>query len=554
MSPKVAESFEIPVSSTSSKANLLHRFLDLYCTNFGPLWPLLTLLTLDPDTLNPLLFLVLTSIGAMYAGDSASAYATMMHNKIRASLIVAFDLGDGEPDFVWLAQARLLTQVAALYFGQAKAFTYAQHLGALLVVQARRMDLFSAVPASNLMTKFHELKGKASDQERLSVWLELEARRRLAFGIFRADTYTSVLLHTKPLVLLEEIDLELPLCDAVWRGERLDPALCLQMIEHDKTPGRQMRASDIYRIAMDQNELLLPLDPIGHELLMFGLQYPIWRFSRDQKMFERLTRDETRNFGCKDTAKTAGLVSGSRCLESSNPQMRQSAARWPGGAWSLEAHHLDSAAREMTDLELERVKLVSALQKWEQALPTVKLFSRTGIDRSSLLSSLMLYHLGYLMLYAPLEDLHQIQYRLADDRPIDNDLVVSIHHWVNSRRGRLAAERACYICSMIARESHVREDERVKFNLLAFTGLHHGAVLLWSYAGAYDFSRDRNPPDQPLSLDLANSQSVLVNKSESTTILQSFVELYDLVSHGRWSSFANAADRLSTQPFPAMRE
>jgi hypothetical protein len=372
--------------------------------------------TLDFDKIHPQLFLVLTSIGAMYYGPNAVNHGVMMHTKIRSSLTGALELEDEEADLTWLAQAQLLTQVAVLYFRQPRAFTYAQHIGALLVTQARKMDIFSAKHMARSRVNFDRMKGTASEQGRLAVWLQMEARRRLAFGIFRGDTYTSVLLHTKPLISLDEIDLKFPKCDAVWRGEKMDPIICLQMIESDQTIGRDLRASDIYRIALDREELLPPLDPSGHELLMFGLQSPIWRFSHDQDMFRRLTGHDRADEEFAGPVVCDGHTQVSRILP------------------NHDTHRLENAVRTMDDLKLELRRLMAALEKWERALPLVKSFARSNLDRSSLMSGLILYHLGFLRLDAPLEDLHQIQYRLADHRGIDNDMVISVRACTNSVR------------------------------------------------------------------------------------------------------------------------
>lgn len=546
-SAKVALAFGLPSDREQSTSPALYYFCTKYAGHFGPLWPLLSPQTLDFDALHPLLFLVLTSIGSMYCGSNASNYGAMMHASIRSSLTMALELEDDESDLVWLAQARLLTQVAALYFGQPKAFTYAQHLGALLVAQARRMDLFSAAHSAQTIQRFHQMKGIASDQERLAVWLQFETRRRLAFGIFRGDSYTSVLLHTKPLVSMEEIDLQLPMCDAVWRSEKMPASLCLQMLEHDQTPGRELWASDIFRIAMDQNEPLPPLDPAGQELLMFGLQYPLWRFSKDQEMFARLTGDheDPIDYGASTAfpKHTAAFIT-TRCSDLGRMDLRHPSK----SATESEAHHLDSTVRRMENLRQERRRLLSALEKWERCLPLVKTFVRTNLDRSSLMSGLILFHLGYLRLHVPLEDLHQIQYRLADNRVVEDDLVTAVRKWANSRQGRLAAERACSIWTIIERESQVAKSKRVSFNLLAFIGLHHSAVLLWAYAGAHDSTVPSDLDESPLVLE--GSDTIIVNESQSTKMLSSFVELYDRISPARWSSFAKAASTLSRKQFP----
>ena len=547
MSAKAALAFELSRAEGQSTRPALYEFCIKYTEHFGPLWPLLSRQTLDFDDLHPILFLVITSIGSMYCGSKASNYGAMMHAGIRSRLTMALELENDDPDLTWLAQARLLTQVAALYFGQPKAFTYAHHLGGLLVAQARRMDLFSAAHSEKTMENFRRMEGVSSDEDRLKVWLQLETRRRLAFGIFRGDTYTSVLLHTKPLLSMEEIDIRFPMCDAVWRGDKLPAALCLQMLEHDQTPGRELWASDIYRIAMDANEPLPPLDPCGQELLMFGLQYPIWRFSKDQGLFARLTGPLDNSTDCESV--NISSESAADALGNIGPDLdRRDLRLLSKGTTRSEAHSLDSSVRRMEDLRQEHRRLLSALEKWENSLPLVKTFMKTNLDRSCLMSGLILFHLGYLRLNVPLEDLHQIQYRLADNRMVEEGLVDAARRWANSRHGRLAAERACSIWTIIERETRLEKAKRVNFNLLAFIGLHHGAVLLWAYAGARSLMGDKSPDLSPLVLE--GPDPINVSESQSAKMLLSFVSLYGSISPARWSSFAKAASALSKRQFP----
>ncbi|KAH6877588.1 hypothetical protein BKA58DRAFT_77969 [Alternaria rosae] len=547
-STKVALAFGLTDYQECSGSSALYDFCAKYVEHFGPLWPLFSLQTLDLDSLHPILFLVLTSIGSMYCGSNASNYGAMMHATIRSTLTMVWELENEELGLLWLAQARLLTQVAALYFGQPKAFTYAHHLGALLVAQARRMDLFSAAYFNKAMQRLQHMKDIASDEERLEMWLQLETRRRLAFGIFRGDSYTSVLLHSKPLISMEEIDLQLPMCDAIWRSKKMSASLCLQMIELDQTPSRELWASDIYRIAMDKNEPLPPLDPAGQELLMFGLQYSIWRFSKDQNMFARLSGD-LGGFDSDDLSSVSSDSPSEPILGRNPGSERPSTRRLSNSATkSSETHCLDSTVRRMEDLRQQHRRLLSALEKWEQGLPLVKTFVRTNLDRSCLMSGLILFHLGHLRLHVPLEDLHQIQYRLADNLTVEDRLVSKARKWANSRQGRIAAERACSIWKIIDRESKLEKEKRVNFNLLAFIGLHHSAVAVWAYTGTRNDKVNRN---------FVESSNVLEGLEETTAIdpqgigiLSSFVDLYGRISPAGWSSFAKAAATLSKQHFP----
>lgn len=503
----------------------------LYMEHFGVLWPLLSRQNFDINTLHPLLYLVLASIGAMYGGPAAVIFGTMMHNRIRTYLTVAFELDEEGGDFLWLAQARLLTQVASLYFGQPRAFTYAQHLGALLVAQGRRMGIFSAAPRDNLMRVFDRLKNTNRDSERLAVWLQLEARRRLAFGIFRGDTFTSVLLNTKPLLSLQEIDLEFPTCDTVWRADPMHDGACLHMIEHDRTPSRNIRASDIYRIALDPNEALPPLDPGAHELLLFGLQRPLWQFSHDHEIFERLTVAQ-RPASCRKSDGQRASV------------LLLSPEAYP------ESDRLDLSGRKMSKMLSDYDQLLQALSKWEMALPWVKSFANGDHENISLFSGLVLFHLGYLRLFCPVEDVHSIQYRLAKSSTVDEHLVQSVRRWTSTPHAQQAIDSACKIWSLIKSECERQDGARVKFNLLAFIGLHHSAAALWCYAGARADVSSQGDSDPGPVLAQGLRPGLPITREGIPTVLASFVDLFHQISPGRWSSFAEAATALAAEGFP----
>ncbi|KAL2842008.1 hypothetical protein BJY01DRAFT_236133 [Aspergillus pseudoustus] len=602
VSSQVASAFQI--YSVQDPSTLLHHLVDLYFSNFEPLWPLFSPQNLNINQLHPLLFLVLTSIGAMYGDSACGQYGTMMHNQIRVCLAGPLELDDTDGDFTWLLQARSHTKVAALYFGQPKAFSFAQHLGALVVGQARRMDLFSSTYADTCERLISQPYGSASASDldqRQTLWLHLEGRRRLAFAIFRAETYTSVLLQKKPLLTMQDISLTLPSCDAVWgSSEKLSARLCLEMIKHDRTPSRHLVASDIIHIALEENEPLPPLDASAYELLLFGLQSSIWRFSSDPEIFHRLTADP--------------------CLNTSAPPPPRPEATSTAffGRAGAELNYLGSSSsstRKMHDLAHDYTRLLCALRKCEAALPLVRAFVYTPRDRMSLMSSLILLHLGYLLLYTPINTLHQIQYLLADGKnpPFDGELVEAAYRWANSPRAKLAAERAVSIWALIAssgppleehtgsragdgREGaskgghgagrdytgHENGGQMLQFNLVAFLGLHHSAVLLWAYSGACEAvntsgSRSGSAvevagnaaataerrktmewgDDRPLlSLHAPRSPAdvpIAINRDNASRMLQCFVWAYSLISPSRWSSFAKAATALSELPFPSRR-
>jgi hypothetical protein len=47
-------------------------------------------------------------------------------------------------------------------------------------------------------------------------FMRLETRKRIAFGIFRADIFMSAVLNTRPFMSAEEIKLRFPCSDEIW--------------------------------------------------------------------------------------------------------------------------------------------------------------------------------------------------------------------------------------------------------------------------------------------------------------------------------------------------
>lgn len=526
----------------STTETLLQHFVRLYSEHFHQLWPLLPRRALESGEMHPLLYLVLASIGAMYTSGSGPECGTFLHNAVRRRVVLPLELDDADDNIVWLAQARLLTQVAALYFCQPRGFSYAQHLGTLLTAQARRMCLFSNATHQQRLLQLKKMKGIATDAKCLDLWLSIEERRRLAFGIFRGDTFTSVLLNIKPLVALEEIALEFPACNSVFNGPAtLDPRLALDIIEHHRTLNQDVRASDVFHVLLESNEILPPLEPIAHEILLFGLQSHVWRFSHDRQLLERLTSGtgahaELEAVTGRDASASIDIP-GSDQLDSPYKRRRKD-------TFTSEIDSLDNRSYQMADLTAERQGLMAA---------------RNEEDRSYLLSSLILYHLSLMRLYAPVDDIHQIHYRLADKQPVPQELIFRVLAWTRSSRARIAVERVRSICTLITQETR-RGPARSRFNFNAYVGLHHGAAILWAHHGATD--QDQMNERQSVSstsggsLHLSTTEvsspafSVQARKAESSALLETFEHLFHAMSPARWSSFAEVARTLTTLIFP----
>ena len=106
---------------------MLKRTVEVYLKEFNRLWPMVSEDGFDPDDIHPILYLVIISIGSMYGIAIQRQFGTLLHKRLRRLLTASlFDLEGPEGDLMWLAYARLLTQVQGLYFGQKHGFSYAQ--------------------------------------------------------------------------------------------------------------------------------------------------------------------------------------------------------------------------------------------------------------------------------------------------------------------------------------------------------------------------------------------------------------------------------------------
>ncbi|KAM3425741.1 hypothetical protein BST61_g7673 [Cercospora zeina] len=182
-------------ASKSPQLHLLDGLIEQYFDHFHPLWPCIPRKSANSNTLHPLLYLTLTSIGALYSGTNAAArYGSVLHGMIREVLVRSERLRDQttESEALDIGRSMLLTQVTALYFEQDGAFSAAQRLGATLGDHTQRMRLFALKPAT--YTTHHTNDGLSSSDDSM-----LQGRKMLAFGILRAETFMSVLFNKKPL-------------------------------------------------------------------------------------------------------------------------------------------------------------------------------------------------------------------------------------------------------------------------------------------------------------------------------------------------------------------
>lgn len=547
LSCDVRDAFDLPQTDYGSyndaTASCLDRFVELYLENFWILWPLFPRHNFDPPELHPVLYLVLTSIGAMYGGREASSYGAMIHGKLRDLLAGSlFDLIKTDVESLCLGQARVLTQAAALYFGHKHGFSYAQHIGSVLLAQARHIDLF----AGSSQRPYDEIMGEAKTW--LNQWVLIESRKRLAFGIMRLEMYTSVLLGSHPLISAEEIDWKLPCTKYLWQTSFKSTSAFIAAIKQDEASGMRsdILFSDLVRIALDKDERLPPLDMLSRELLMIALQENVWRACRQRECLPRLTRTGISYFVVDD-----GLVSSD--VDSASPpppskrQRRQSASR------SLD-DHLVRRSRTMHAIRYDSQQLASTLRRLERSSVMHSDTVATVTDRSCLMSCLLLYHLMLLRLHSDVEALHSISYRDTDRKNNSAALIEQAWVWTQTKDACIAVQHATSIFSLLHKEACQTHSIRAHFNFLTIIGLYHAAVVIWTYAGTHpsqDIDNGGNVDATWVLGDKDHEQYPIV-QANSPKVVGLFVRLFDQISPA-WSvrsSFAETARRLQTLAFP----
>lgn len=552
MSPRIQNAFQLSSLQDldQPKPHYLDYFVQLYENNFSHLWPFFARHTFDPNRLHPVLYLALGTIGSMYGGNHSSQYGSLMHESLREFLAQSlFDFQVTDDDCVSLAIARSLTQVAALYFGHNRAFSYAQHLGSILIAQARRMDLFSPPRPQNVLLPIPDLDSDSStNAEWLSRWVHVETRKRLAYAILRLEVYTSLLLNTRPLLSSEEMQLELPCSLFLWLTKFPSDSHFVAAIHQDAASNNREKVlfCDNVRLAMDRNEHPPSFGVISVEMLLFGLHHHIWRLCHDVEALVRLIGVQINPdlpFNGLDLEVTSNsrvpLVHTKTLAGIDRSQVRSSREQFED--------HLLQRFRHMDELRADHERTLFALRKWRQMFNT--LCSRgelTTNDRSSIMSSALLYHLGFLRIFAPIDALHHISYRVTNPATVDSHILNHVWAWSQSEPCRIAVQHACLIWNLLFAECERPPETRARFTFLAVIGLHHAAVVIWTYAGTHEQSELKFG-----SNDDIEAQIPIVKELERT-LMTMFVQLFDRISPA-WafrSSFASAAVRLSRMDFP----
>ena len=355
----------------------------------------------------------------------------------------------------------------------------------------------------------------------------------------RADVYTSVLLNSRPLLSPEEINLTVPQSERLWHNDdKLTPREQLLTLRVESGLHNQILFSDLLRIMFERDERAPLSQSIGHELCLFGMQSALWRFSHDLDLFSRLSGDawSTQRPPSRSTAAEEG----------SSANQDDPLELDPIG--TMVSDNLGQVHRNMSDLHNDRDRVEQALAKWHESFQSSRKSAGFTKDRDSLMSSLLLWNISHMKLHAPLAQLHDISYRAGEKRAVSDGAVKQVRQWAETKNASMATEKALAICDLISRELSRTIDSRACFNFLAFGGLHHATVVLWTMSeigGKGDYS----------ILAKARISSCFASRLENgdtCSLLLECSNLFKDLSSIGGGSFGTAAEHLSKSQFPTV--
>lgn len=365
-------------------------------------------------------------------------------------------------------------------------------------------------------------------------WVSSEGRRRLAFGIMRADVYTSVLFDNRPSLSPLEIKLTNPRSDETWHN-------CLSLPDEELAIAQDIQDAqssnlflcDIVTIALEKSDHLPRLNAAAYEMLMFGLQDSVWRFAHDPDLFLRLTGEthakQLSGEAVADrNADLGGRLEGTQRSEiGDTPQP----AEISFDVSLLQKRHdrIGQIPCGVDDLKHDYSRLCGSLANWMARFDVARVSPQFVQRRDTLMSGLLLHDLSLLRLSAPLQDLHQVAYNVPGVGAIDGPILHRIRRWKSTSLATEASRHAKSIVCLIEQELQRPAEAQARFNLLAFCSLHHAAVVLWTteYPGGGS-----------------------TTTGEPSEILLKCASLFDRLSSLGGSSFKQAALRLSTHVFP----
>lgn len=426
-------------SLSHDSRDALDRFVSLFFQHFHPQCPLFREQSFDSYEVSPIIFLSIVSIGAHYSGPKAAHYGEMLHTRLQTLFMsTVVTQPQVQHKDIFLVFGVLIT-VGQLLLGKEDAFSYAQQMSSILVVQARKLGLFKSSPLRSTIGE-----DTADSDGLLNDWFGMEMKKRLAFTIFRIEAYLSTFFHTRPVVSTEETHIELPCPDFIWTSVGHDTRRrTLQTIE-DHGEVQHYTFAELLQIALERNEPLPALDAQDHEFLLLALQEKASRFSQDP-----------------------GLM----CVFQPGRLMTASALR----------------GRRMADNQSDFDRLLSALTSWKNSIPAAPPVPELRENHQrTYLRSQVVFHSIHLRLNTPTELIAQVA---TAGPPLSNmqpDELRKMCHWSCSSHAQVALSHAQALCSHLRQAPKDAQSIQANFDLSYSMAITQAALALWTVAGGRD--------------------------------------------------------------------
>ncbi|GAW16506.1 hypothetical protein ANO14919_059350 [Xylariales sp. No.14919] len=248
-------------------ASEIQRLVQVYFARVHPYWPILHQSTFEIEQASKCLLSSIVLLAAYHEGNTD-------HGKLADAV---FNAVTGEElmsnPSLHLLQSLLLCVVYCLSrlreHGMAARTTY---LNAILISTCRSLGVFDD----------RYLYHKEIEHSPLSMWLAREQLHRLAFSVFCADTYISILQDHPPTVRYQELQIPLPMSTGLWEAisdvER-------RKLQWQEPAGRQkvLFSSILRDILEDEPQIETPyqLGLTGSHLGLCALWSGVWEAARE---------------------------------------------------------------------------------------------------------------------------------------------------------------------------------------------------------------------------------------------------------------------------------
>jgi hypothetical protein len=306
---------------------------------------------------------------------------------------------------------------------------------------------------------------------------------------------------------------------------------------------------------MDRLEIMPDLEISHRELVLYGAQESIWRFSHDPELFSRtMGQPNADHISVLDDNPDSELFTRSPRRQSRDKVVED----WKSLSTSMSPvevpmhDHLDCSSRKMADLRLDYDRMMVFLREWKTSFIGNHSSSQLEGSRYNLLNSRLLYHLSFLRLRA---DLHTLDLLTTerDDFPNDerDDAVNRVWQWSKTMSAEKALQHACAIWVLVSGESTWRGGSRGRFNILCLIALHCASKVVWAYAGAHKDSQ-RWLLRMPAASTEFLGPDILIFRENSQSLIECFHRLFHVITRGWVSWFPETVMRMAKSPLPLL--